>query len=80
MNGPIWRGLPVSRTTVWACRSRGAARPHDQTGPLVRNLAGLQTGVFDRLRHRDEIEGAAIAHEPQVAFVDVILKHDVGAA
>src|SRR5262249_14490488 len=52
------------------CAGRRTARPHDDAGPFMGNLALLETGVADRLLHRDMIPGSTAAEEPHGAAVD----------
>src|SRR5215211_3872566 len=49
---------------------RGPARPHDDAGALVGDVALLKTCIADRLLHRDMIPGRAYAEETHGAAVD----------
>ena len=59
---------------------RRPARPHDKPGPFARNLIGCQPGIGDGIAHGDKVIGRAIAHEPQVALVDMVFQHNVRLA
>ena len=51
---------------------RRPAGAGDQPGALVRDVALLEPGVGDRLLHGEVGEGRAVAHEAQLALVDML--------
>ena len=59
---------------------RWPARPHDQARAFVGHVGGFQPAIRDGLLHGEEVIGGARPHEPQVAFVDMILEHDLRLA
>ncbi len=55
------------------CAGRGAARPHDDSGPLVGDFVGAEAAVLDRLIHRHMIPGGAAAEKTHGPSVDNFL-------
>ena len=82
MKGPMRFGLPFSITVWWASKRFFVEGPPE---PAMRPVRGLETslsleaGIGDRLGHGEEGEGGAVAHEAELALVDMLGHVDLRA-